>query len=238
MRFGETELREERWDPLAWVYLLGDGLFPLLAREFAPLGERLASRRGAPGGDAGPARAARRPRSSGSTPGRPVGRFQTETALEPAAGRRRAHRRTRWPQRRRRRPADPAVAAVRPRLEPRPTTARAGRSPTSRRTCATSSCRASEGEGRLGADLFARKLRHTMRSEDAHAGADPRPRPSASSPPSGRRWSGSRGELWPTLAPRTSRRPTTTARSSAASSTRSPASTRRPTSCSTSAARS
>ena len=43
MRFAETELRDERWDPLTWVYLLGDGLFPLLAREFAPLADRLAS---------------------------------------------------------------------------------------------------------------------------------------------------------------------------------------------------
>jgi hypothetical protein len=43
MRFGETELREDTWDPVAWVYLLGDGLFTLLSREFAPLADRLAS---------------------------------------------------------------------------------------------------------------------------------------------------------------------------------------------------
>ena len=43
MEFGETELREETWDPLVWVYLLGEGVFPLLAREFAPLADRLAS---------------------------------------------------------------------------------------------------------------------------------------------------------------------------------------------------
>ncbi len=36
-RFGEVELREEAWSPLEWVYLLGDGIFPLIAREFAPL---------------------------------------------------------------------------------------------------------------------------------------------------------------------------------------------------------
>ena len=42
-RFSETRLRQETWDPLAWVYLLGNGIFPLLARDFAPLGERLAS---------------------------------------------------------------------------------------------------------------------------------------------------------------------------------------------------
>ena len=43
MRFGETELHEDSWDPLAWVYLLGDGLFPLLSQEFAPLADRLSS---------------------------------------------------------------------------------------------------------------------------------------------------------------------------------------------------
>src|SRR5688572_31693912 len=41
-RFAETELRDETWDPLQWVYLLGDGIFGLLAREFAPLATRLA----------------------------------------------------------------------------------------------------------------------------------------------------------------------------------------------------
>jgi uncharacterized protein (DUF885 family) len=42
-RFSETELREEAWSPLIAVYLLGGGLHPLLAREFAPLATRLAS---------------------------------------------------------------------------------------------------------------------------------------------------------------------------------------------------
>jgi uncharacterized protein (DUF885 family) len=43
LRFDETELREAQWDPLGYVYLLGGGIFPLLAREFAPLPVRLAS---------------------------------------------------------------------------------------------------------------------------------------------------------------------------------------------------
>src|SRR5579859_7217299 len=43
IRHAETDLREETWNPLSWVYLLGGGLFPLLAREFAPVAERLAS---------------------------------------------------------------------------------------------------------------------------------------------------------------------------------------------------
>lgn len=43
MRFGDTELLDDRWDPLTWVYLMGSGLFPLLSREFAPLATRLGS---------------------------------------------------------------------------------------------------------------------------------------------------------------------------------------------------
>ena len=41
MRFSDLDLREEAWNPLDWVYLLGGGLFPLIAREFAPLADRL-----------------------------------------------------------------------------------------------------------------------------------------------------------------------------------------------------
>ena len=42
-RFQDEDLHEERWNPLDWVYLLGDGLFLLISREFAPLADRLAS---------------------------------------------------------------------------------------------------------------------------------------------------------------------------------------------------
>jgi uncharacterized protein (DUF885 family) len=37
------DLRDPSWNPMVYVYLAGDGLFLLLAREFAPLEERLAS---------------------------------------------------------------------------------------------------------------------------------------------------------------------------------------------------
>jgi len=43
MRFEDEELRQLAWDPLEWVYVMGAGIFPLVAREFAPLAERLAS---------------------------------------------------------------------------------------------------------------------------------------------------------------------------------------------------
>ncbi len=42
-RFGEETLRDETWNPLTYVYVFGGGLFGLLAREFAPLPERLRS---------------------------------------------------------------------------------------------------------------------------------------------------------------------------------------------------
>ena len=38
--FGDAVLREEAWDPLAAVYLMGSGLFGVLAREFAPWSQR------------------------------------------------------------------------------------------------------------------------------------------------------------------------------------------------------
>ena len=42
-RFSDAVLRDEAWDPLTVVYLLGSGLFGLLAREYAPWSERGAS---------------------------------------------------------------------------------------------------------------------------------------------------------------------------------------------------
>jgi uncharacterized protein (DUF885 family) len=160
-QFSESELREETWNPLEWVYLLGDGLFTLLAREFAPVDVRLGSVAGRLEGIPAVTDAARACLVGHA--GRPVGRFQTETALkqiggvdeliadalhaaEAAAG-------------------DPKVEALTPRL----------------RTAAESARRAlaafethlrdvvlpaSDGEGRLGTELFAAKMRHTMRSDE------------------------------------------------------------------------
>ena len=42
-RFAEETLDEGSWNPLSYVYLFGTGLFTLLAREFAPATERLRS---------------------------------------------------------------------------------------------------------------------------------------------------------------------------------------------------
>jgi uncharacterized protein (DUF885 family) len=84
MRFSEGTLEEERWNPLVYVYVLGNGLFTLVARPFAPLPDRLrsgASRlRGLPAVlEAG--------RAALSNPGeRPVSRFHAEKAVERIAG--------------------------------------------------------------------------------------------------------------------------------------------------------
>jgi uncharacterized protein (DUF885 family) len=43
MRFDEQTLDEASWNPLSYVYLLGAGLFSLIARDFAPREERLRS---------------------------------------------------------------------------------------------------------------------------------------------------------------------------------------------------
>jgi len=46
MRFSEETLDEGSWHPLMYVYLFGEGLFGLLAREFAPIEQRLRSAAG------------------------------------------------------------------------------------------------------------------------------------------------------------------------------------------------
>jgi hypothetical protein len=83
-RFTETELLEERWNPLLWVYILGAGLHPLLAREFAPLPVRLASVLGRLEGLPRLLDQARE--VIGSHPVRPVARLHTEIAAKRIGG--------------------------------------------------------------------------------------------------------------------------------------------------------
>jgi uncharacterized protein (DUF885 family) len=80
MRFFADELREAEWNPMTYVYLFGGALFTMLAREYAPLADRLgavASRlRGMPAAlDAGRAALSR-------SVGQPVSRFHAEKAVE------------------------------------------------------------------------------------------------------------------------------------------------------------
>ncbi len=84
MRFFGDELRELEWNPMSYVYLFGSALFTMLAREYAPINERLralASRmRGLPVALDG----ARAALETGG--GRPVSRFHAEKAVERMAG--------------------------------------------------------------------------------------------------------------------------------------------------------
>jgi uncharacterized protein (DUF885 family) len=160
MRFEEAELRAETWDPLAWVYLLGEGIHLLLVREFAPLGERLASTaeriEGIP-----LVLAAARERLIG-TPGRPVSRLHTEVALAQLPGIADLCRQAL---------AEAAdadekgeLAPVRARLEPAAASAEAALEAFAVHLRDVV-LPAAEGEGRLGASLFAAKLRHALRVE-------------------------------------------------------------------------
>ncbi|HEX2141824.1 MAG TPA: DUF885 domain-containing protein [Candidatus Limnocylindria bacterium] len=82
--FHEETLREGSWNPLGYVYLFGNGLFALLAREFAPLPERLASAASRMRGLPDALLAARATLGSGGP--RPVSRFHAQKALERADG--------------------------------------------------------------------------------------------------------------------------------------------------------
>ena len=160
-RFSETILREDAWDPLTWIYVLGGGIFPLLARDFAPLADRLLSVAQRLEGIPAVLDAARA--ALVGHDGRPVSRLHTETALRQiagieeligdalgevqAAG-----------------GSDAAVARVGPRLEAAAAGARSaleGFAAHLRDVVLP----ASQGEGRLGARLFGEKLRHTFKSE-------------------------------------------------------------------------
>jgi len=165
MRFDDEDLREAAWDPLAWVYLLGRGLFSLLAREFAPLPDRLASVAARLEGIPAVLTAARE--ALVGVDGRPVGRFQTETALGQLGG---VHALIGDALREAEAEAGaatggPAVAVLLARLTSAAETARAAlvAFETHLRDVVLPG---SEGEGLLGRELFTRKMRHTMRSDD------------------------------------------------------------------------
>ena len=163
-RFNEVALCEDAWSPLAWVYLIGQGFFGLIAREFAPLAERLSSV--ASRAERLPPVLAAAKDSLVGHAGRPVDRLHTETALDHwpgligvideaiVAGEVAAAA------------DDEAVAAVLPRL-------------TAARAIAAEALDAFEkhlrdevlpgaaGEGRLGPELFAARMAHTMQDPAA-----------------------------------------------------------------------
>jgi uncharacterized protein (DUF885 family) len=157
-RFNEVDLREDAWSPMAWVYLIGQGFFSLVAREFAPLATRLTSV--ASRAEGLPAVLDAAHATLVGSVGRPVDRFHTDTALE------------QWPgligivdeaiaSGEAALPGDEAIAAVLPRL-------RAAREAAAAALDAFEHHLRDEvlpttaGEGRLGAELFAAKMTHTM----------------------------------------------------------------------------
>ena len=238
MRFAETELRDEAWDPLAWVYLLGDGIHlaprPRVRAPRRPAGLGRRADRGDPGRPRRGARAADR--------APPSGRSAASTPRSPSpsspGSRSSAARRSRPPP-----SADEEgeLAPVRARLEPAVAAAEAaldGFASHLRDVVLP----AAEGEGRLGPDLFAAKLRHTLRVEmtpdeleararrefDAVRGGDgpPRARAVADAPP-GRAAARRRGRPRPRGPRRDRRRATGVRTSSSTSAARSWAGSRR-----------
>jgi uncharacterized protein (DUF885 family) len=162
MRFADLDLREEAWNPLEWVYLLGGGLFPLIAREFAPLAVRLEAMAGRLESVDAVVDAAIA--EIGRVGDRPVARFHTEKALEQLPGvielADEAIAAAEAVE-----AGDEATAAVLPRLRSAADGARAA-ADRFERHLREEVLPKSEGEGRLGARLFAEKMRHTMRSDD------------------------------------------------------------------------
>ncbi|MDQ6795064.1 MAG: DUF885 domain-containing protein [Chloroflexota bacterium] len=159
-RFAEADLREEAWNPLEWVYLLGSGIFPLLAREFAPLEDRLASAAGRFEGMAALLDSARE--ALVGLAGRPVARFHTETALRQLPGI--AELASDAVAAATAGAADPAVAAIADRVAAAAAAAKDAllRFEAHLRDVVLPR---SEGEGRLGGALFGAKMRHTIRDE-------------------------------------------------------------------------
>lgn len=156
-RFELTELRSDAWDPLGWVYVLGDGLFGLLSREFAPAAERLASVAGRLEGI--PAVLSAATSTLGSAPDVPVSRLHAERAIVDLPGigslidEGLALAATL--------DASPASDALRARLEAAATIARAAIADFDGHL-RDHVVPASSGEGRLGRERFVAKLAHTV----------------------------------------------------------------------------
>jgi uncharacterized protein (DUF885 family) len=160
-RFFTDVLREETWSALEWVYLLGAGIFPLVAREFAPPDVRLASATARLEGLPAVLDAAREALGAETARPRPLDRFHAETALKQLAGiadlvddvvaQADQHA------------ADPAVAAFADRSRAAAGTAKAALTEFEAYLHDDVLPR-SDGEGRIGPELFAAKMRHTMRS--------------------------------------------------------------------------
>jgi uncharacterized protein (DUF885 family) len=154
----EAGFADDAWDPMTWIYRLGDGLFTLLAREFAPPAVRLESFAGRLEGIPAVIAAARERLASGAA-GAPVSRFHTDIALLNLAGvddlidegLGLADGNA----------ADATIAALRPRLERAASGAKAAIEDF-RGHLRHEVLPHAEGEGRLGRARFAERLTHTF----------------------------------------------------------------------------
>jgi uncharacterized protein (DUF885 family) len=166
-RFEAGELREETWDTLSWVYLIGSGIHPLLARDFAPLAARLTSVRGRLEGI--PALIAQAQQVVGTHPTRPVSRLHAEIAAQRIGGVAELAREA-VETAEAAAAADPDVAALLPDLRRAADGATAAIEAMGRHL-ATEVAPTVAGNAELGEPLFTRKLRHTLRDPDADPAA-------------------------------------------------------------------
>ena len=166
-RFAETELREETWSPLLWVYLLGGGIHPLLARDFAPPAVRLASALGRIEGI--PRLIGQAQAVIGTHPSRPVSKLHAAVAAQRIGGiaslAREAVALAEAVA-----PTDPDVAAVLPYLRSAVDEATAVLDAMATHL-ANEVAPNVDGPSELGEPLYTAKLRHTLQDPDATAEA-------------------------------------------------------------------
>ncbi len=160
-RFLDGELREDAWDPLSWVYLIGGGLHSLISRDFAPLATRLESFASRLEGV--PKVVADAQAVLGSHPERPVSRLHARVAGERIGGV--AALGDEAVALAEASAAEAAVAALLPRLRAANAAARGVLEGIGRHLREEVAVRA-VGPAKLGRDLFAAKLRYTLADPD------------------------------------------------------------------------
>ncbi len=165
-RFHEEVLREDAWDALGWVYLIGAGLHSLVSRDFAPLASRLEAFAGRLEGV--PRIIADAQAVLGTHPTRVVSQLHARIAGERIAGV--AALGDGAVAQAEAAADDPAVAALLPRLQAANAAAREALEGIGQHLRTEVVARAA-GAPELGRDLFAAKLRSTL--------ADPQVTPEA-----------------------------------------------------------
>ena len=154
----DARFASDAWDPMTWVYRLGDGLFGLLAREFAPPADRLASFLGRVDGIEAVVAAAKA-RLGDPAAGVPAARFHTDIALLNLAGVEDLV--DQGVQLAEANATTPAVQHLRPELDAAASRAKAALEDL-RHHLRTVILPKADGEGRLGRDRFAERLTHTF----------------------------------------------------------------------------